>query len=168
MSVGLLVGEEGEEAEGVVGAASGAILGAGAVRSEKADGDLISGGEGDGAEGGGEFAGEVEFVVVGVRFAAPVHGFGGVDENVNGEVFFFFKEFDEGFFEPGVHVPVEVTEVVAGDVVAVVGKLDADTALFRAAVAFHRPRADFVRHEGEGVEFAEGGFVEEHEGGLNM
>ncbi len=147
----------------MVVAAGGAILGADPGRGEEADGDLIPGGEGDGAEGGGEFAGVVKFVVVGVRFAAPVHGFGGVYEEVDGEVFFFFKEFDEGFFEPGVDVPVEVAEVVAGDVVAVVGKLDADAAFFGAAVAFHRPRADFVRHEGEGVEFAEGGFVEEHD-----
>ena len=169
LSSGGLFFEIGEQAEGVVGAARGAVLCASSGRRQKSDGDLIPRGKSNGAEGGSEFAGVVEFVVIAVcfRITAPIHGFGRVYKDVNSEVFFFLEEFDERFFQSGVHVPVEVAQVIAGSVIAVIGKLDADPALFRAAVALHRPRADFVRHEGEGVEFAEGGFVEEHGEGIH-
>src|SRR5947209_2967026 len=63
------------------------------------------------------------------------------------QVFLLHEEADEQAVEAGVEVPVEEAEVVADDVVAVVGELDALPLALAAALALHAAHKDLARHQ---------------------
>ena len=63
------------------------------------------------------------------------------------QVFFFLKEANEEPVEPGHEVPVEKAQIVALDVVLVVGELDALPFAFAAAFALHDAKKDLARHQ---------------------
>src|SRR5690606_26664631 len=81
-----------------------------------------------------------------------VHGGGGVDDEVEGEVFLLAEELEEEAVHAGEDVPVDVAEVIAGDVLAVVVELDGSAAFFRAAFAGELPGEDLPGEEVEAVE----------------
>ena len=61
------------------------------------------------------------------------------------QIFLFLKPFEQQLTVAGVDIPVEVAEIVAGRVFAMVGKLDSAAQLHRAALgkkltAKHPPR----------------------------
>src|SRR5690606_2860329 len=94
--------------------------------------------------------------------ARPVgHGRRSVDEEVDGEVFFFLVEAEEELLAPLVDVEVERADVVALDVVAVIGELDAGAGLLARALGAEAPAEDAPRGERERVQLAHEGFVEE-------
>ncbi len=63
------------------------------------------------------------------------------------EVFLLHEEPDEQAVEPGVQVPVEEAQVVADDVVAVVGELDALPLALAAPLALHAAQENLARHQ---------------------
>ena len=82
------------------------------------------------ADGGGDLAGEIEFA----RFAEG-HGLAGIEENAHGQFALLLVELEEKFVETTEEIPIEVAEIVAGDVAAVVGELDGLPARATAALA---------------------------------
>jgi hypothetical protein len=60
------------------------------------------------------------------------------------KVLLFEEELEEELVEAGEEVPVDVARVVAGDVPAVVGKLDGLAAFFRASLALQLPAEDLA------------------------
>ncbi len=61
------------------------------------------------------------------------------------QVFLFLEPLEQELVVPGEHVPVEVAKIIAGRVLAVVGKLDSPAKLHRPALgqqlaAKHAPR----------------------------
>ena len=65
------------------------------------------------------------------------------------EVFFFLEPLQEQFVMAGVEVPVEVAEVVAGRVVAVVGELDPAAELLGPPLGHQAPPEDPARDQRE-------------------
>ena len=71
-----------------------------------------------------------------------------------GQVFFVFQQLDERAFQPGVDIPVELAEVIARHIVAVIGEFDAVAALDGAAVAFHGAHAHLAGDQHQRFEAA--------------
>ena len=83
---------------------------------------------------------------------AVVAALGYVHEHVERQVLFFEEELEEEAFEAGVDVPVDEAEVVADDVVAVVGELHALAPSFAAALALHLAGEDLAADQIELVQ----------------
>src|SRR6185437_11865362 len=83
----------------------------------------------DVADGCGDLAREIELA----RFAKG-HRFAGVEKNADRQFAFLLVEFEEEAVETTVEIPIEIAEIVAGDVIAVIGKFNRLAA--RAAAAF--------------------------------
>ena len=101
----------------------------------------------DVAHGGGNLAGEIKLARL-----AESHGFAGVEEDAHRQFALLLVEFQEQAFEPAIEVPIEVAEIVAGDVIAVVGELDGLSARAAAALALGRT---FGAPRGEQLELLE-------------
>ena len=85
----------------------------------------------------------------------------GVDEERDRDVLLLDEELDEQLLEPGVDVPVELAQVVAEGVVAVVGELDRLAALDAPPAALE-PAADRRAHQQQqALELAQEGLVED-------
>lgn len=97
---------------------------------EACGGEAVLVDQGDVSQGHGQAIGKDEF---GRR--TDVHGRRTVEDEDDGEVFLFAEEFDEESVESCVDVPIDVSEVVAGDVGAEVFELDALPALLGTALA---------------------------------
>ncbi len=80
--------------------------------------------------------------VLELGWVAKLHRLAGVDQGVKVEVFLFEEQLEEQAVEAGVSVPIDEAEVVAGDVVAEVGELDALTFALAAALALHAAAED--------------------------
>ncbi len=63
------------------------------------------------------------------------------------QVLFLHEQAQKQAIEPGVQVPVEEAQVVADDVVAIVGELDALAFAFAAAFPFHPAEENLARHQ---------------------
>src|SRR5262249_37734322 len=113
------------------------------------DGHAIEVRETDVGEGRGEALRVPE-----LSAAAESHRCGAVDDDVDRQVLLFLVEAHEEAPEPLVYVPVEITEVVAGHVVAVIGELDARSALLGPALRAHATREDATTDDREVVELA--------------
>jgi hypothetical protein len=74
---------------------------------------------------------------------------------VQGEVFLVLVGAHDGGVEAGEDIPVEVTQVVAFGVLAVVGELDGDAFLAGEAFAADAPGEGLPRVKAEAVEEAE-------------
>ena len=81
------------------------------------------------------------------------------------QVFLLHEEAQKEPIETGVEVPVEEAEVVADDVVAVVGELDALALLLAAALALHAAEEDLARDQLELLEAGEEVGLEQRRGG---
>ena len=99
------------------------------------------------AQRAGQAGGEEHFVGL-----AGVHAGRAVEHDVQREVFFLLKEFDEEAVEAGQDVPVDVAEVVTGDVGAVVVELDAAAAAFAAALALELAGEELAGEDVDGIE----------------
>ncbi len=75
--------------------------------------------------------------VVQLGRVAEIHRQAVVDQHVEVQVFLFHEQANEKAFEPGEQVPVEKAQIVADDVIAIVGELDALALLLAAALALH-------------------------------
>ena len=64
------------------------------------------------------------------------HGLTAIQENTNRQFSFLFVELEKEFFEAAVQAPVEITEIIAMDVGAVVGEFNGLTTCAAAAFAF--------------------------------
>ena len=84
-----------------------------------------------------------------------------VEQQVNVQVFFFLKPFEQELAVAGVDVPVEVAEVVARGVFAMVGKLDAAAELHRPPLGQKLAAEDPPRDEGQVFELLQEVGVEE-------
>src|SRR5713226_2112714 len=80
------------------------------------DAHTIKATESDVADGRGDLAGEVELARL-----AEGHRLAGIEENAHGQFALLLVKLHEEFFQPAVEVPVEVAEIVAVGVGAVVG-----------------------------------------------
>ena len=63
------------------------------------------------------------------------------------QILFFHEEADEEAIQPGEQVPVKKAEVVADDVIAVVGELDALTFALAAPLAFEPAEKNLPRYQ---------------------
>ena len=59
-----------------------------------------------------------------------------IEKNAHRQFAFFFVELEEKPFEPAIKIPIEITEIIPGRVIAVIGKLDRLAAGFAAPFAF--------------------------------
>ncbi len=144
-----------EDLEDAVLAARGReALGHAVVEGE--DADAVEVREGDVRQGGGDPLGVAQ-----LRRRAEAHRPGAVDEDVDREVLFFLEEPQEQSPVPLVDVPVEVAEVVARGVLAVVGELDAAAGLLRAALGAGATRVEAARDDREVFELSLELLVEE-------
>jgi hypothetical protein len=80
---------------------------------------------------------------------------------VNGQVFLFHKELEKEAFQPGVGVPVHQAKVVAGNIVAIIGKLDRLAALRTASLSLPLPALGLPGDKSEGFQLVEEGGGEE-------
>jgi hypothetical protein len=71
------------------------------------------------------------------------------------------KELEKEALQPGVGVPIHQAEVVAGDVVTIVGKLDRLASLGAAPLSLPLAALGLPSNEGEGFEATEEGRGEE-------
>ena len=92
---------------------------------------------------------------------ADRHRVRAVDDDVDVEVFFLFEQPQQQLVEPPVQVPVDVAEVIAARVRAVVGELDAAADLTRAALGAQVPREHLARHHVEVLERLQEPIVEQ-------
>ena len=123
---------------------------------QRADRDPVLAREPDVAERRRRALGEQQ-----LRRVARRHRRRRVDEQRDGDVLFLDEELDEQLLEPGVDVPVELAQVVAEGVVAVVGELDRLAALDAPAAALE-PAADRRPHQQQqAFELAQEGLVED-------
>ena len=86
--------------------------------------------------------------------AAEAHRRAGVDDEIDGEVLLFLEEAQEQSVEALVDVPIEIADVVARLVIAVIGELDAAAALLGAPFGAHAPTENPPAHDGEVVELS--------------
>src|SRR5690606_37907706 len=85
---------------------------------------------------------------------AEPHRARAIDDEVDAEIFFLFVQAHEQAPEALVDVPVDVAEVVAGGVVAVVGELDAAALLLRAPLGPHAAGEHPPADDRQGLELA--------------
>jgi hypothetical protein len=71
------------------------------------------------------------------------------------QVLFFEEQLEKQLVEPSIQVPVDEPQVVAGDVIAEVGKLDALPLALAAPLPFHPAAKDFSRYKLEALELGE-------------
>ena len=109
---------------------------------ERLDHDAVQVDQADEAERGGDLLGVVQ---LGRR--AEIHRQAVVDQQVEVQVFLFQEQADEELVEAGEQVPVEEAQVVADDVVVVVGELDALALALRAPFALHPAEEDLARDQ---------------------
>lgn len=114
------------------------------------DTHTVSTNQPDKAERGGELFGVFEF-----RRSAEVHRHARVDQRVKVQIFFFEKQLDDQLVEAGVEVPIEQTQVVAGDVVTKVGELDALAFALATPFALHSATKDLARDKFQSLELSE-------------
>ena len=93
----------------------------------------------DEAQRGGQL-----FGVLQLRGLAKVHRRAGVDQGEEVQVFFFQEHLQEQLVQPRVHIPIDESQVVAGDVVAEVGELDTLTLAPAASFALHPTAKDLA------------------------
>ena len=145
----------GQQAEDPARAAEG-VPAASRAPGERRDRDPILAREPDVAERGRGPLGEEQ-----LGRAARRHRRRGIDEQRHGDVLFLDEELDEQLLEAGVDVPVELAQVVAERVVAVVGELDRLAPLDAAPTALETA-ADRGAHEQEkALELPQEGLVED-------
>src|SRR6266536_889027 len=109
--------------------------------AERGDGDPILRCQPDVAEGGSRALGEQQLLRPSGR-----HGRARVDEDADGDVLLLHEELDEQALEPRIHVPVELAQVVAEGVIAVVGELHRLTTLDAPPAALE-PAANGCPHD---------------------
>ena len=100
--------------------------------------------------------------VLGLVRVAVVAALADVEQDVEREVFLLEEQLEEQAVEAGVDVPVDEAEVVADDVVAVVGELDALPAPLAPPLALHLAGQHLARHDVELVEPGHERRVEQH------
>ena len=100
------------------------------AQRERIDGDAVEPAQRHVANGSGDLAGEVE-----LGHLAKRHRLAGVEKNGDGQLALLLVKLEEKSVEAAVEIPVEAAQVVAGDVVAVVGELDRLAARAAAALA---------------------------------
>ena len=84
-----------------------------------------------------------------------------VDQDVDVEVFFFLEQAQQQLVEAAVEVPVDVAEVVAARVRAVIGELDARADFARAALGAQVSREHLARHHVQVLERLQEPLVEQ-------
>lgn len=129
--------------------------------------DAVALTDGDEGECGGGCGGVVELGPVGaavvgalcagaggggVGAGAEVHGAGGIDEEDEVEVGLLLVLLEVEAFGASEDLPVEVSEVVAGDIGAVLGELDGESEVWGAVHAAHDALDDHAGAEFEGFE----------------
>jgi hypothetical protein len=57
---------------------------------------------------------------------------------MNCQVFFLLKEFDEGTVEPGVDIPIQTPEIIAGRIVAIISEFNTAATPRGSAFPFDR------------------------------
>ena len=93
------------------------------LRAEPEQIHALQAGEPDVGERRRDVAGLRELRAAPAARGAPLHRGAGIDEEVQMQVLLLLEELDEEAVEPAVDVPVHRAEIVAEDVVAVIGKL---------------------------------------------
>ena len=78
------------------------------------------------------------------------------------QILLLLEQAQQQLVEAAVDGPVEVAEVVAGGVVAVIGELDAGAGLARAALGAQVPDEDLLRDDVEVLELLQELLVELH------
>ncbi len=119
--------------------------------------DAIEVGQGDVGQRGGDLPGEVE-----LRRLAERHAPRAVQQEVDVQVFLFLEPLQQQLVVAGVEVPVEVAEVVAGRVLAVVGELDAAAQLHRPPLGQERAAKHPPRDQRQVFELLQEVGIEEH------
>ena len=100
------------------------------AQRERLNGDAVESTQRHVAHGGGDLAGEVKLGHLTKR-----HRLAGVEKNGDRKFALLLVELEEKAVEAAVKIPVNAAQIVAGDVVAVVGELDRLAARAAAALA---------------------------------
>src|SRR5262249_49723357 len=116
-------------------------------RAECLDDDAIEVDQADESQRRGHLLGVVQLGRV-----AEVHREAVVDQEVDVQVFFLHEQAEEEAIKAGVKVPVEEAEVIADDVVAVIGELDRLALALAAPLALHAAEEDLARDQLELLE----------------
>ncbi len=95
------------------------------------------------------------FRVLQLRRRAKIHRRAGIDQREEMQILFFEEQLQEQLVEPGISVPIDESQIVAGHVIAEIGKLDALTFPFAAAFPFHAAAKNLARHELQSLELRE-------------
>ena len=115
--------------------------------AERAHADPLEIHEPHEAERGGDASRGIE---LGGR--AEIHGRRGVDDQMKAQILLVDEELDVQPIEATVDVPVDVAEVVADAVRAIVAELDAVPPAQAPPLAFHAPAKDAAREQREALE----------------
>src|SRR5262245_49653398 len=95
----------------------------------------------------GDLAGEIKLPRL-----TKGHRLAGIQKNSHRQLALLFVKFQEKSFKAAIKVPIQVTEIITGNVSAIIGKFDGLTA--RAAAAF-APRGAFGSARGEQLKLLE-------------
>ncbi len=93
--------------------------------------------------------------VVELRRLAKVHRPAGVDEHVEVQILLFEEELHDQLVEPGVEIPIDRPQVVAGDVGAEIGELDALPLALAPPLALHPPAKHLAGHQLQSLELGQ-------------
>ena len=72
-----------------------------------------------------------------LRRIAKTHRLAGIDQRVEVQILFLEEQLEKQPIEPGVGVPIDKPQIIAGDVDAEIGELDALTFAQAAALPLH-------------------------------
>src|SRR5712691_1626654 len=88
---------------------------------------------------------------------APIHGLAVVHQQVHGDVLLVLEELDDEVVQPAIDVPIELADVVARHVLAVVDEIHGAAALRAAALALDLVGDPLAAHQTETLQAAEQG-----------
>ena len=148
-------GQVAEQPEDAPGPAQ-AVPAAGDPAAQDGQLDPVLGGQADVAQGSRGPLGEQELVRPAGR-----HRRAGIDDQADGDVLLLDEQLHEQLLEAGIDVPVELAQVVAQDVVAVVRELDRTASLDAPPAALEAAPDGLVEEQLEALELAQERLVED-------
>ena len=104
--------------------------------------DAIGTAQADESQGGRQLLGVVQ-----LGWVAEIHRCTCVDQREEVQVLLFQKQLEKQAVEPSVEIPIDEAQIVAGDIIAEVGELDALPFAAAATFTFHPSAKDLATHQ---------------------
>jgi hypothetical protein len=90
---------------------------------------------------GCQLASVSEFVFI---TCPPIHGFGTVHQKIDSQIILVFSQFDKRVIVTGIYVPIKLPQIIPGNVVPVICKLDTLPAPSRTPIASYGSGFDLL------------------------